>query len=122
MVTSLHDGMNLVAKEFVSVRDDGGGALILSRFTGAARELTDALLVNPYDVNATAEAIRAAVEMPDDERRRRMLGMRRVVGEHNIYRWAGLLLDEMSRVERPPSDPHRGHLSTVTTAAVQPLR
>jgi trehalose 6-phosphate synthase len=102
MVTSLHDGMNLVAKEFVSVRDDGGGMLILSRFTGAARELTEALLVNPYDVNATADAIHAALAMPAAERQRRMLAMHRVVAEHNIYRWAGLLLDEMSRVQGPP--------------------
>ena len=72
MVTSLHDGMNLVAKEFVSVRDDGDGVLILSRFTGAARELRDALLVNPYDVDEMAEAIRTAIEMPPGERRSRM--------------------------------------------------
>ncbi len=98
MVTSLHDGMNLVAKEFVSVRDDGAAALILSRFTGAARELGDALLVNPYDVKETAEAIRRAIEMPADERARRMLRMHRQVREHNVYRWAGLLLDELSRI------------------------
>jgi trehalose 6-phosphate synthase len=98
MVTSLHDGMNLVAKEFVSVRDDSDGVLILSRYTGAARELTDALLVNPYDIGATAEAIRAALEMPVDERRRRMGAMHQLVREHNIYRWAGLLLGDLSRV------------------------
>jgi trehalose 6-phosphate synthase len=98
MVTSLHDGMNLVAKEFVSVRDDGDGVLILSRFTGAARELRDALLVNPYDLNEMAEAIRAAVEMPTEERRNRMARMRREVREHNIYRWAGLLLSELARI------------------------
>ncbi len=98
MVTSLHDGMNLVAKEFVSVRDDEDGALILSRFTGAARELRDAILVNPYDVDETAEAIRLAVEMTPGERRSRMARMRRTVREHNIYRWAGLLLADLSRV------------------------
>ena len=96
MVTSLHDGMNLVAKEFVSVRDDADGVLILSRFTGAARELRDALLVNPYDLDGVAEAIRAAVEMAPDERHRRMARMRQTVREHNIYRWAGLLLGELS--------------------------
>ena len=96
MVTALHDGMNLVAKEFVSVRDDEDGALILSRFTGAARELRDALLVNPYDVDGTAEAIRMAVEMTPAERRGRMLRMRQTVREHNIYRWAGLLLGELA--------------------------
>jgi trehalose-6-phosphate synthase/HAMP domain-containing protein len=98
MVTSLHDGMNLVAKEFVSVRDDGDGVLILSRFTGAARELRDALLVNPYDVDEMAEAIRGAVEMPPGERRSRMARMRQTVREHNIYRWAGLLLGELAHL------------------------
>jgi trehalose 6-phosphate synthase len=98
MVTSLHDGMNLVAKEFVSVRDDEDGVLILSRFTGAARELGDALLVNPYDVDETAGAIRAAVEMDREERRGRMARMRFTVREHNIYRWAGILLNELTRI------------------------
>ena len=98
MVTSLHDGMNLVAKEFISVRDDEDGALILSQFAGASGELRDALLVNPYDMDGMAEAIRAAVEMPPDERRARMARMRQSVREHNIYRWAGLLLNELQRV------------------------
>jgi alpha,alpha-trehalose-phosphate synthase [UDP-forming] len=98
MVTSLHDGMNLVAKEFVAAREDERGVLILSQFTGAARELTDALLVNPYDLDEMAEAVRVAVEMPLDEQRARMIRMRRVVREHNIYRWAGLLLNELSRI------------------------
>jgi trehalose 6-phosphate synthase len=96
MVTSLHDGMNLVAKEFVSVRDDEDGVLILSQFTGAARELRDAVLVNPYDIDAMADAIRTAVEMPPAERRLRMARMRQVVREHNIYRWAGLLLTNLA--------------------------
>jgi trehalose 6-phosphate synthase len=98
MVTSLHDGMNLVAKEFVSVRDDEDGVLILSRFAGASYELRDALLVNPYDLTETAEAIRTALEMPKEERRARMARMRHVVREYNIYRWAGLLLSELARI------------------------
>lgn len=98
MVTSLHDGMNLVAKEFVSVRDDEDGVLILSRFTGASRELRDAILVNPYDLDEMAEAIRMAVEMPTEERRNRMARMREEVREHNVYRWAGLLLSELARI------------------------
>jgi len=102
MVTSLHDGMNLVAKEFVSVRDDGDGVLILSRFTGGARELRDALLVNPYDLDEMAEAIRTAVETPPEERAARMARMRQVVSEHNIYRWAGLLLSELARMPTEP--------------------
>ena len=103
MVTSLHDGMNLVAKEFVSVRDDDDGVLILSQFAGASSELRDAVLVNPYDLDATAEAIRAAVEMAPDERRARMGRMRQVVREHNIYRWAGLLLRDLQRIPEPTS-------------------
>ena len=98
MVTSLHDGMNLVAKEFISVRDDEDGALILSQFTGASSELRDAILVNPYDIDGMAEAIRTAVAMPVEERRARMARMRQGVREHNIYRWAGLLLSELERI------------------------
>jgi alpha,alpha-trehalose-phosphate synthase [UDP-forming] len=98
MVTSLHDGMNLVAKEFAAARDDEAGVLILSRFTGAARELTDAVLVNPYDIDEMAEAVRTAVEMGREEQKARMSRMRRVIREHNIYRWAGLLLNELSKI------------------------
>jgi len=98
MVTSLHDGMNLVAKEFVSVRDDEDGALILSRFAGASHELRDALIVNPYDLTGMAEAIRTALEMPPEERRARMVRMRQSVNDHNIYRWAGMLLSELARI------------------------
>jgi trehalose-6-phosphate synthase len=101
MVTSLHDGMNLVAKEFISVRDDEDGALILSQFTGASSELRDAILVNPYDVDAMADAIRSAVAMPSEERKARMARMREGVREHNIYRWAGLLLSELERIPEP---------------------
>ena len=98
MVTSLHDGMNLVAKEFVSVRDDEDGALILSRFAGASHELRDALIVNPYDLTGMAEAIRTALEMPPEERRARMVRMHQSVIDHNIYRWAGMLLSELARI------------------------
>jgi len=104
MVTSLHDGMNLVAKEFISVRDDEEGALILSQFTGASSELRDALLVNPYDVDAMADAIRDAVEMPAEERRSRMGRMRQSVREQNIYRWAGLLLAELRHIPEEAAD------------------
>src|SRR5690242_14490877 len=92
LVTSLHDGMNLVAKEFVAARDDEQGVLILSRFTGAARELHDAVLVNPYDMEQTAEAIRYSLEMEPEERTARMQRLRKVVKEQNIYRWAGNLI------------------------------
>ncbi len=98
MVTSLHDGMNLVAKEFIAAREDEQGALILSQFTGASRELRDAIIVNPYDVDQMAEAIRSALEMDAEERHIRMVQMRRVVKENNIYRWAGSLITELSEI------------------------
>jgi trehalose-6-phosphate synthase len=98
MVTSLHDGMNLVAKEFVASRDDQGGVLILSRFTGASRELRDALIVNPYDVEETAEAIHYALQMTPEEKVSRMTRMRETVREHNVYRWAGNLIEALSQV------------------------
>ncbi len=103
LVTSLHDGMNLVAKEFVASRDDDQGALILSGFTGASRELRDAIIVNPYDTEALADAIRTALDMDPAERNARMQRMRRVVKEHNIYRWAASLIAELSeiRIDQP---------------------
>jgi len=98
LVTSLHDGMNLVAKEFVAERDDEGGVLILSQFTGASLELRDALSVNPYDTEQLAEAIRRALEMPPEEQRARMRRMRQTVKEHNVYRWAADLISELSEI------------------------
>lgn len=98
MVTSLHDGMNLVAKEFVASRWDGGGTVILSRFAGASEELVDALIVNPYDTEQVAEAIRMALEMSTEERRGRMGRMRRVVLENNIYRWAATLIGAVAQI------------------------
>jgi alpha,alpha-trehalose-phosphate synthase [UDP-forming] len=98
MVTSIHDGMNLVAKEFVASREDSEGALILSQFTGASRELRDAIIVNPYDTEQLSEAIRTALEMDSRERQTRMRQMRRIVKEHNVYRWAGSLIAELSEI------------------------
>ena len=102
LVTSLHDGMNLVAKEYVAAREDVDGALVLSKFTGAAVELRDALVVNPYDIAGVAEAIHQGLEMNREERRRRMRRMRRQVMEHNIYRWAASVLGDLRelRLER----------------------
>jgi trehalose 6-phosphate synthase len=92
MVTSLHDGMNLVAKEFISARDDERGVLILSQFTGAARELPEALIINPYDIDDCAAALHAALVMPEREQRARMRLMRQLVKEFNVFRWAGRIL------------------------------
>jgi trehalose 6-phosphate synthase len=100
LVNSLHDGMNLVAKEFVAARDDEDGVLVLSTFTGASRELGEALLVNPYDVSETAAAIVSALEMPRDERRKRMQLMRRTISEANVYRWAGRMLMDVARIRQ----------------------
>ncbi|WP_263358880.1 alpha,alpha-trehalose-phosphate synthase (UDP-forming) [Acidicapsa ligni] len=98
LVTSLHDGMNLVAKEYLAARKDGDGVLILSRFTGAAQELRDALLVNPYDIVQVAEAIHTGLEMSVGERRLRMERMRHQVKEHNVYRWAAAVLTDVCAV------------------------
>jgi len=95
MVTSLHDGMNLVAKEFVASRNDNSGVLILSRFTGAAQELAGSLIVNPYDIDEMADAIKTALDMPEDEQRLRMHQMRQTILRHNIYSWAANLLKSM---------------------------
>jgi alpha,alpha-trehalose-phosphate synthase [UDP-forming] len=95
LVTSLHDGMNLVAKEYLAARDDEEGVLILSKFTGAAVELRDALIVNPYDVDGVADAINRGLEMGFGERRMRMQRMRRQVTEHNVYRWAASILGDL---------------------------
>lgn len=105
MVTSLHDGMNLVAKEFVAAREDGEGALILSQFTGASHELRDALIVNPYDAEQMSEAIRTALEMDAVERQRRMKRMRQTVKEHNVYRWAGNLISDLSEIRLEEAEP-----------------
>jgi len=109
MVTSLHDGMNLVAKEFVAAREDEEGALILSQFTGAARELRDAIIVNPYDVEQLAEAIRLALEMDTAERQARMRLLRNNVKHHNVYAWAGNLIAELSEIRIEEAQPEPGH-------------
>jgi trehalose 6-phosphate synthase len=97
-VSSLDDGMNLVAKEFVAARTDCKGVLILSEFTGAARELTEALIVNPYDLEASSEALAAALKMPLEEQHDRMSSMRSLIAQLNVYRWAGKMLSDAARV------------------------
>jgi trehalose 6-phosphate synthase len=97
LVTSLHDGMNLVCKEFVAARDDERGVLILSRFAGAAREMPEALIVNPYHVEETADALHQALVMPEGEQRERMASLRTTVREFNVYRWAGRMLSDAAR-------------------------
>jgi trehalose-6-phosphate synthase len=101
LVTSLHDGMNLVAKEFVAAREDGQGVLVLSQFAGAAHELHDALVINPYDTEEIADSIRRALEMAPEERRARMEHMRSTLRENNIYRWAGNLIGELCDIRLP---------------------
>jgi len=105
LVTSLHDGMNLVAKEYIGAQETESGVLILSQFTGAARELRDALIVNPYNIDQVAEAIRAALEMDPQERIARMKRMREMVKDRNIYRWAADLISSLARIRIESSDP-----------------
>jgi trehalose 6-phosphate synthase len=99
-VSSLHDGMNLVAKEFVAAREDELGVLVLSQFTGAARDLTEALVVNPYDLQEASHALAVALTMPPVEQRERMRSMRRMVSEFNVYRWAGRMLIDAAELRR----------------------
>jgi len=100
LVTSLHDGMNLVAKEYIAARDDERGVLVLSQFTGAARELHEALVVNPYHIEQSAEALYRALTMPEVEQRDRMRSMRSLVKDFNIYRWAGRMLLDAARLRQ----------------------
>jgi trehalose 6-phosphate synthase len=99
-VSSLHDGMNLVAKEFVAARDDERGVLVLSSFTGAARELTEALIVNPYDLDEAANALATALAMAPEEQRARMRAMRGLLAHFNVYRWAGHMLSDAAQLRR----------------------
>ncbi|RWN03549.1 MAG: trehalose-6-phosphate synthase [Mesorhizobium sp.] len=100
MVTSLHDGMNLVAKEFVAARDDEQGVLLLSTFAGASRELLEALIVNPYDATMMSEALLQALTMTPDEQRERMRPMREMLRDNNVYRWAGSMLLDAARLRK----------------------
>ena len=101
-IASLHDGMNLVAKEFVSARDDLGGVLVLSQFTGAATELSDALIVNPYDTERAAQMLEQAINMDSRERQERMARLRATVADFNAYRWAAEIVQDAARA-RPGS-------------------
>ena len=100
IVSSLHDGMNLVAKEYVAAKTDLSGVLILSRFTGAAKELTDAVQINPYSIEEFADAIKEAIEMPQDKREKRMQNMQQIINENNIYKWAGSIISEITALKK----------------------
>jgi trehalose 6-phosphate synthase len=129
VVSSLHDGMNLVAKEFVASRFDEDGVLLLSQFTGSALELTDALLFNPFAVDEMADAIHQAVTMAPPERRRRMQRLRAAVRDNNVYRWAGKILSALLKVDTaepaPPNpaaspDPRRARRRAGLAAGASP--
>jgi len=100
IVSSLHDGMNLVSKEYVMSKEDSNGVLILSRFTGAARELTDAVQINPYSIEESADAIKLAIEMPVEDRKRNMENMRKIVKDNNVYRWAANIITELTSLKK----------------------
>jgi trehalose 6-phosphate synthase len=118
-VSSLHDGMNLVAKEFVAARDDEQGALVLSSFTGASAELAEALVVNPYDLEEASAALASALAMSADEQRDRMRSMRAFVSEFNVYRWAGGMLVDAARLRR--RERLTGRLTDHLTTAVESI-
>ncbi|HXD21018.1 MAG TPA: trehalose-6-phosphate synthase [Vicinamibacterales bacterium] len=102
IVSSLHDGMNLVAKEFVAARDDEGGVLVLSELAGAAQELQEAIIINPYDVDGFADALARAIDMPADQRRARMRALRRVVAGRNVFGWASDILEGLESLWTRP--------------------
>jgi alpha,alpha-trehalose-phosphate synthase [UDP-forming] len=122
LVTSLHDGMNLVAKEFVAARDDEDGVLILSKFTGAAVELRDALVVNPYDIVGVAEAMHRGLEMDRGERRDRMQRMRRQVMDNNIYRWAANVLDALREIRLEESNAETSGATPIVIGPAEPAQ
>ena len=95
IVSSLHDGMNLVSKEFVAARNDEDGVLLLSQFTGAARELKETILINPYAIDDMAKSIRSAIQMPLELRKNIMQKMRTTVKENNIFLWAGNIITDL---------------------------
>lgn len=100
IVSSLHDGMNLVAKEYIASKNDESGCLLLSQFTGAARELSDAVIINPYAIEDFADSIKTAIEMPPEDRLRRMRAMRKIVHEQNIYRWAANIITDLTALKK----------------------
>jgi trehalose 6-phosphate synthase len=118
-VSSLHDGMNLVAKEFVAAREDERGVLILSQFTGAARELTEALIVNPYDLDEASSALATALRMSTEEQSDRMRAMRVFIAEYNVFRWAGRMLVDATRLRNRDriSGRLKDHVSVAAGAA-----
>jgi trehalose 6-phosphate synthase len=99
MVTSLHDGMNLVAKEYIAARNYNDGALILSQFAGASHELHSAIIINPYDIEESADAIYTALQMPMEQQKQRMKQMRRMVMSNNVYLWASSILRTMASIQ-----------------------
>ncbi|MFH1640895.1 MAG: trehalose-6-phosphate synthase [Candidatus Omnitrophota bacterium] len=99
IVSSLHDGMNLVAKEYVAAKKDLSGMLVLSQFTGAARELTDAVQMNPYSIEEFADSIKLALEMPAEDKRKRIESMREIIKENNIYRWAANIITDLTALK-----------------------
>ena len=111
IVSSLHDGMNLVAKEFVAAREDLGGVLVLSELAGAAQELTEAVIINPYDVEGFADGLQHALDMPQDERQQRMRALRRVVAGRDVFRWATEILEELDNLDPRSLPPAPGRLT-----------
>ncbi|MFH0763061.1 MAG: trehalose-6-phosphate synthase [Candidatus Omnitrophota bacterium] len=100
IVSPIHDGMNLVSKEYVAAKSDLSGCLILSRFAGSAKELTEAVQMNPYSIEEFADAIKSAIELPAEEKKRRMKRLRSIVSENNVYRWAANIITELTSLKK----------------------
>jgi len=100
VVSSLHDGMNLVAKEYVATKNGASGMLVLSCFTGAARELADAVQINPYSTEKFADAIKLAIEIPEEEKKARMSNMNKIVSDNNVFHWAGNIISEIASLKK----------------------
>ncbi|MDI6606465.1 MAG: trehalose-6-phosphate synthase [Candidatus Omnitrophota bacterium] len=100
VVSPIHDGMNLVSKEYVAAKSDLSGCLILSRFAGSARELTDAIQMNPYSIEEFADCLKSAIEMPVEEKKRRMAHLRSIINENNVYRWAANIITELTSLKK----------------------
>ena len=100
IVSSLHDGMNLVAKEYVAAKSDTSGILVLSKFTGAARELKDAVQINPYSIEEFADGLKFACEMPPEEKKKRMENMRQQIAENNVYKWAASIITSLTSLQK----------------------
>ena len=122
IVSSLHDGMNLVAKEYIASKNNQDGVLVLSEMAGSAKELGEAIIVNPYDTSAMANALERALLMPQQEQKDRMLLMRELIRDRNVYRWAAQMLMDASRLRKRERIRSKRRARALDAAGVEPIR